>query len=146
MLYKILCFVPGDHSTMLVNIDEQSWVAELKNKIKEMAPATLNGIDAHRLTLYRVEVDRTYDMQQCIDEFKRLSGNLNECTKLNDVEKELSVFFGESPPEGKKYYILVQLPEGKSIHCGGIVLMADVAVQMQPTTSENDRSNRKSPF
>jgi len=118
MPYKISCFVPGENSIFVVNIAEDSWVADLKNEIKEKKPARLGNIDANYLTLYRVEVDKLMIV-------KSAPTNIDECTKLDNAEQFLSDFFGKSPPEGKKYYILVQVPKGKSIHCGGIVLMTD---------------------
>ena len=124
MPYKIPCFIDGDSSIFPVNINGKSWVGDLKDKIKEKNPNTLGGIDARRLTLYRVEVDKHKVIRSAptnVDEFKELS-----------AEQKLSGVWGKSPPKGKKYYILVKLPKGKSIHCGGVVLMADVVVQMQP--------------
>jgi len=121
---RIACFVPGNLSIFPVDIDEQRWVADLKKGIRNEKPNRFNNVDADELTLYRVEVDKHCDEQKRIDELERLFRNLNGRTKL-DLEQVLSELFGESPPEGKKYYILVQLPEGKSIHCGSVVLMAD---------------------
>ena len=114
---RIVCFVPGDRSTFPVDIEEHRWVADLKDKIKEKNPES--NIAAHHLTLYRVEVDTPCDEQKRIDELEQLSRNLDGRTKL-DSEQVLSGLFGESPPQGKKYYVLVQVPEGKSIHCGGL--------------------------
>ena len=54
---------------------------------------------------------------------------MNECLELEDEERQLSEVFGESPPQGKKYYILVQVPKGESIHsraCGAVALMVDI--------------------
>jgi len=59
----------------------------------------------------------------CISELNRLSQHLDECTELDERHK-LSAVFGRSPP-GKEYYIIVQIPEGRSVYCGGVVLMAD---------------------
>jgi len=125
MPYKIPCFIDGDSSIFPVNINGKSWVGDLKDKIKEQTPNTLRGIDACRLTLYRVEVDKH-------EVITSAPTNVGEFKELNDAEQKLSEIWGKSPPKGKKYYILVKLPEGKSIHCGGVVLMADVVVQMQP--------------
>jgi len=132
MPYQLPCFKPGDSSTFSVIIDERRWVDELKDKIKEKRLAALGNIATVHLTLYRVEVDEAYNKQERIDELERLFQNLSECTEL-DEEQQLAEFFDQSPLKGKKYYILVQVPEGKSIHCGGVVLMANVVVQMQPS-------------
>jgi hypothetical protein len=45
-----------------------------------------------------------------INQLKRLSQNLNECTELNE-QQQLSENFGENL-QGKKYYTLVRFPEG----------------------------------
>jgi len=116
---RIACFVPGNLSIFAVDIDEQRWVADLKEGIRNKKPNKFNNVDADELTLYRVEVDTPCDEQKRIDELEQLSRNLNGRTKL-DSEQVLSGLFGESPPQGKKYYVLVQVPEGKSIHCGGL--------------------------
>jgi len=131
---RIICFVPGDHSTFPVDIEEHRWVADLKKEIIKENPAMFGNIDAHHLALYRVEVDEGYNKQERINELERLFQHLNECTEL-DEEQQLAEIFDESPVKGKKYYILVQVPEGKSIHCGGVVLIADVVVQMQPSNN-----------
>jgi len=132
MPYQLPCFKSGDSSTFSVIIDEWSWVDALKDRIKEKR--ALGNIATVHLTLYRVEVDEGYNKQERINELERLFQHLNECTEL-DEEQQLAKIFDESPVEGKKYYILVQVPEGKSIYCGGVVLIADVVVQMQPSNN-----------
>jgi len=120
------CFLVGGNNAFSLVIDQTETVDYLKKEIKKENPAELKDVDAATLTLYRVEVD-AYDKQKQkrINEFKRLSQNLNECMELDD-EQQLSECFGENLPQGKRYYIIVQPPEGESIYCGGVVLIADV--------------------
>ena len=62
--------------------------------------------------------------------------NLNECTKLDDEEQQLSEIFGESPPQGKKYYTLVKkLPFPRVSPCiveAFVVFMADAVRETLP--------------
>ena len=116
--------LPGYATTFPVDINETELVGDLKKKIKAETTFALANVDAFTLTLYQAALDISYDKKQRINELERLSRNLNECTKLDDVERQLLEVFGEIP-QGKKYYTLVQAPEGKSIYCRGIVLMAD---------------------
>ena len=115
MVYTLWCLVLGDKTTFSVKVDGTQTVDELKEAIKNQALHKFENVDAYELTLYRVEGDQSCTWQERIDEFERLSQNLNEGTKLGDVEQQLSEIFGESPPKGKKYYILVVPPQCKSI-------------------------------
>jgi len=121
MPYKISCFIPGDHSTFPVNIDETEFVDDLKGKIKAQKPEGLATVDADTLTLYQATLDESYDEEKRINELKQLSQHLNECTELDEVQL-VSVYFDKIPP-GKVYYTLVQVPDGKSIYCGGVALL-----------------------
>ena len=114
MPYKIPCWLPGDHSTFLVDIEEHSLVDDLKDKIKEKNLELLGNIDARFLTLYRAEVKQPYEKQKRIDELKRSFQNLKECKEL-DEEEQLSGYFAKSPPVGRKHYIIVVPPQRKSI-------------------------------
>ena len=120
MPYNIFCFIPGDHSTFPVSIDETELVGNLKKEIKAENMETLAHLG---FKLYQAALDESYNKMMCISELNRLSQHLDECTELNARHK-LSAVFGRRPP-GKEYYIIVQIPKGKSIYCGGVVLMAD---------------------
>ena len=73
MSHPYWCFLAGDSSLFPVKFDDETaTVGELKDKIKEKKPATLGHIDANHLTLYRVEVDESYDEQRRIDELERV--------------------------------------------------------------------------
>jgi len=124
MKYDIFCFKPGDHSTFTVNINENGLVDHLKDKIKARKHPELKHVAADKLKLYRVEVDEWYDKKMRISELERLSQNLNECLELEDELQKMSALF-KSPPQGKNYFTLVQVPKGKSIYCGAVVLKAD---------------------
>jgi hypothetical protein len=113
MSNTIWCFIIGDHKIFEVTFDPAGSVDGLKDRIKAKKSGDLKDIDADNLILYRAEVDDSIDKQKKtrIVELKRLSENLSECLELDDEKKLLSKYLGE----GKKYYTLVQLPEGKSI-------------------------------
>ena len=117
MLHTLSCIVIGETTAFPVDIDETQTVGELKDAIKEKKQVALKAIDANKLTLYRAIVNESdYKQKQTrINELKRLSQNLNECTKLDNKEQQFSGFFGESPSQGKKCYTLVQIPIGQSI-------------------------------
>ena len=103
----------------------------LKKEIRK-APE-LNARITNSLTLYRVAVDQSQDKKLRMSELMRLSENLEECTELDEMQ-QVSTIFGESPPAGKIYVVLVQITEGESIYCGGVVVMANVAkaILVQP--------------
>jgi len=100
-------------------------VGNLRDKIKAKKSNELKHVDVDNLSLYQVEVDGSCDKKMHISKLEQLSQTLNECLELEDKEQQLSEVFGKSPPQGKKYYTLVQVSKGKSIYCRGIVLMAD---------------------
>jgi len=95
-----------------VTIDEtRTWwtVTHLKHAIKVKLPNALATVAADTLTLYRVAINESYDHATRMNELTRLCHNLRECREL-DEKQQLSIFFGESPPPGKWYIILVILP------------------------------------
>ncbi len=112
---SIWCFVIGDNQNFEVVIDPAEPVDGLKTQIKKEKLGGLKDIVAAGLTLYRAKVKDSIarQRQECIDELKRLSQNLNECMEL-DEEQRLSEIFGNNLP-GEKYYVLVQLPNGDPI-------------------------------
>jgi len=116
MEYTIDCIVLGERTIFQVNINEALSVYKLKRGIKNETPIKFNNVDADQLTLYRVEVGKSQEKRKRIDELERSYRNLDGgCKELDDEEQRLSELFGVSPPEGKKYYILVVLPQSKSI-------------------------------
>jgi len=124
MSFAIWCFLIGESNIFKVKIDPTDDVADLTQKIKGQKQA-LKEIDADHLTLYLVTVDASLTKEPRRNELNRLSKNLPEDTEL-DADDVLSADIYNSPPEGKKYIILVRSPEGESIYYGGVVLMADV--------------------
>jgi len=112
---SIWCFIIGDNQTFQVRIDPAGSVDDLKTQIKKRNQVGLKDIDADRLTLYQAELKGSIARvrQDRIDELKRLSQNLNECTFLDELQ-QLSDFFGENSEE-KQCYAIVQLPKGEPI-------------------------------
>jgi len=43
-----------------------------------------------------------------------------------DAEVQVMEYLNGTPPPEKKYYIIVQIPKGKSVYCGGVVLVVEV--------------------
>lgn len=124
MSVTICCFLVGGLNLFHVDIDPTKTVSDLKDKIKEKTTSTLDTVPPHDLTLYRLEVDRSSDELNRINQLDQLTKNLNMGNAL-DLEKQLSEIWSEPPP-GKSYYIVVQAPKGKFIYCAGVVLVADV--------------------
>ena len=93
---------------------------ELKHKIKEKL-ATLGHIDAAHLTLYRVEID-TSD-ENYISILNYLS--LDKLDKLTNPLQRLSGIFAGGPAE-TTIQIYVVAPQGESIYCEDVALMADI--------------------
>ena len=108
----------------------------LKKEIRK-APE-LNARAADSLTLYRIAIDQSHDKKLRMSELTRLSENLEECTELDEWQ-QISTSFGERPPAGKIYVVLVQTPEGESIYCGGVVLMANVAKTARCSTPQSSK-------
>jgi hypothetical protein len=114
MRYKIFCFLPGDSAVFPVKISETRTVAELKKRIKKETHR-LAAVDAHEVTLYRVDIDAS-DMKKAIDEAETIfqglstSGNVE---LLNPVDELKGVF--KTGFAGRTIHILVQPPRGKSI-------------------------------
>ena len=98
---------------------------QLKDAIKEKKKQTLANVKADTLILYRVTIDPTLDNDQQETTLTQLSENLGEHNKLINTSY-LSAIFDIAPPDRKTWLTLVQFPQGESIYCGGIVLMADV--------------------
>jgi len=125
MSFTISCFLVGDLDIFGVAIDGTMAVGQLKLKIKEQKQA-LKDIDANQLTLHQGTIDISLGSEAFKHELNRLSENSHECTPLDHTIEVLSANIYENPPAGKMYIILVRTPEGESIYCGGVVLMADV--------------------
>jgi len=116
MEYTTDCVVLSERTIFQVDINEALSVYKLKRGIKNETPIKFNNVDADELTLYRVEVGKSQEKRKRIDELERSYRNLDGgCKELDDEEQRLSEIFGVGPPEGKKYYILVVLPQSKSM-------------------------------
>ena len=137
MSSTLLCFIPGGKSVFSVEIDKTKIVDQLKDAIKKKKTQTLANVEADDLILYRVAIDSNLDNKRRKTTLMHLSENLAQHEELSDTS-HLSTIFDVSPPDGKSWLTLVQIPQGESIYCGGVVLMADVAnadATTQPTTA-----------
>ena len=114
---RLLCFISG-FNVFPVNTDEGSIVAELKEKIMEKNTKTLVDIDAHMLTLYRGEVDGSLSLRERMDALNLLSQRSSACIRL--VEDDVTTYFSQRPLEPREYYVIVVIPEGELIYCGGV--------------------------
>ena len=56
-----------------------------------------------------------------MEALERLCKEKEKESKALDEDRELSEYFGESPPDGRKHYIIVQIPRRESIYCRGVV-------------------------
>jgi len=134
MSYTFLCFLIGGRATFPVDIEQTKLVGHLKEEIKKKIPNQLNHIDPEHLTLYQVEVDASHKPTY-LRQLDEISKTLDPLSELNDAKK-LSAVFPEGPLE-MKIQILVQPPEGESIYCGGVILMADVVNTPEHTQMTN---------
>ena len=110
----IFCTIVGRNSVFSVDIRTSRTVGDLKDEIKEKKAITLVNYEADALTLYRGAIEETPNKEERDERLSRLSQILNQCTFL-DAEDLLSKHFGDGPPEGLKYYVIVVIPEGESI-------------------------------
>jgi len=99
----------NEHTPFPVDLVETATVHQLK-EIKANNQ-DLKNLVTHYLTLYRVEVDESCacGKKKRINELKRLSQHVSECTGL-DKQQELLVYFDGAPSPGKKHYVLVYAP------------------------------------
>jgi len=115
MSYKIFCILPGGRPAFPVNIKQTETVGDLKKAIRGEADNELDGIDAHALSLYHINVG-ALDMQKAIveveDIFQGLSTSENRW--LNPITT-LESIFGASGPPRDKISILVLVPGGESM-------------------------------
>ena len=117
--YKILCFIPGDNNPFSVDIEKTWDVHHLKRLIKEEMSPALNHLPANSLKLYRVLIDFSSNMEQRIKVLNDLY--LDKDRAELAAKEELSKYFGENPPEGLRYYVIVQIPKREPIYCRGVV-------------------------
>jgi hypothetical protein len=117
MSYELFCAIIGDKDGFPVKFDGTQTVGSLKDAIKAKAAQTLASVDAHALTLYKVNIDISN---------KKISARVKEqiCQSSIDFDREqkldpvddLSDYWGESDlPKKKTIHILVELPAGESI-------------------------------
>src|SRR5258706_2514548 len=115
MSYTIFCFIPGSESTFSIHIEETKIVDDLKVAIKERMALKFKDFESANLRLHQAEINGNLNQKQRIAQPEQESQNLNGDMVL-DEEVPLARYFGVGPPEGRKYYIIVVLPEGESNH------------------------------
>ena len=125
LMPSIYCSLVGEDEVFLVDIDESQTLDHLKEAIRAKRKRVPGVFDAHDLTLYQGVLDESHSPGMRLLEIKRLSENLHTCPKLDPFGQPSTM--SQSPPTGKLYIILIQIPQCESIYCEGVVLMADVA-------------------
>ena len=110
---EVSCFIPGNENTFTVDVEMTGKVHSLKKRIKHEKPITFTDVEADHLVLYQVTIEEDLDKEQCIEKLEKLSQN-KECRWL-DERIQSSIYFGESPPSGMEYYIIVEKRKGESI-------------------------------
>ena len=125
MSSELFCFIPGG-KVFSVDADMTRSVSYLKDAIKKKKTQTLANVEADDLILYRVAIDRSLDNQQQETTLTQLSENFGQHEELINTS-HLSAIFDMTLPDGKTWLTLVQIPQGESIYCGGVVLMAGAA-------------------
>jgi len=111
MSSDIWCFLVGDVNIFPVPYEAVT-VGRLKDKIKEKTQA-LKDVGAHHLTLYRVEVNNSYNEPNLVNYLNQLAQTLDMGNPL-DPRTPLSEIWIEAP-QGNSYYIVIQAPESESI-------------------------------
>src|SRR5260370_23096058 len=128
----IFCIVDGDEFTFSVIFDATKRVDHLKKAIKAENPE-LDGIAAHKLKLYKIDVDGLdqANRKKLIEEAKQKNPEL-----LHTLQKISTVFHVLDPPTDK-IYIFVIPPEGESIldssACSVVAHRRRAAASAQPT-------------
>ena len=127
MSYTLVCIIIGESTAFPVKIDETQTVGELKKFIKKETEPDLDGVAAHRLTLYKVNIDMS-DKAKFTKEVQDISQDLSKTEKeLFNPSEELSHVFKSPDPLKGNIHILIQLP-GESIDpkVGGAVAEVNV--------------------
>ena len=116
MQYTLNCLVLGGVTPFEVEIDGSRTVHQLKREIKNRKENDLNGIDAVRLTLYKVDIDISDE-----DKLKSMKHDVSKPGYVFNPKIELgetfkvSRYFEQISEENPHLHILVELPRGKSI-------------------------------
>ena len=117
--FEISCFIPGAKNTFTVDVEKSRGVTLLKDKLKEKKPQTFADVEADHLQLYQVIINDDLDKKPRMEELERLYKEKEKEGKQLDERRMLSKYFGESPPEGFKFYVIIEIPRGESIfYCG----------------------------
>ena len=114
--YKISCFIPGNKNTFTVDVEktQDQDIHHLKKLIKaDMVPA-LNHVTANFINLYQVTIDKALDKRQRTERLETLYKDKQ--INFLDEDAKLSENFDKSPPDGQRYCVIVEIPEGESIY------------------------------
>jgi hypothetical protein len=125
---SVWCWLVGIGDIFHVEISLDKTVDHLKREIKKERSMKLKDVDATDLNLYRVETDDAIETSSTRQQYAVYLNELFQKSNQNDplhARHQLSGIFN-NPPQGKSYFAFVQPPEGESIICGGVVLMADI--------------------
>lgn len=105
--YTIFCAIQHEWTPFPIKVPKDSTVGDLKKAIKSETMATFPSLDAHTLTLYRVDVNpEGYTEQELPDALVKAKpkDSLSPLSGLGDL------YPSDSPPPKKTIHILVQPP------------------------------------
>lgn len=102
--YTIFCAIQHEWPPFSVHIEKSLTVDDLKKAIKAENPNAFASTDAHRLTLYQVDVGGSTRQER--------QENLAQATLTEDLDpfSKLNKLYPSPPPEDT-IHILIQLPE-----------------------------------
>ena len=111
----LFCAIISENSLIPIKFNGTQTVGELKDVIKAKAAQTLALVDAHTLTLYKVNIDIS-NKETSPGVMKQISQSSIKVDRQElDPVDNLSEYWGESDlPKRKTIHILVQMPRGES--------------------------------
>ena len=109
----LFCAIISEDTLLPIKFNGTQTVAELKDVIKAKAAQTLASVDAHTLTLYKVNIDIS-NKETSSGVKKQISQSSIEVDRQElDPEDDLSEYWGESDLSKKKT-IHILVPRGES--------------------------------
>jgi len=134
MPYELCCVILGRDHAFTVKVKKTHTVCELKKIIKTVNLQTLANVDVVVLMLYKINIDvsNTAVYNGIMLKISQHVHNFGNKEQLYPFHMILKYFQGNL---GEKIEVLVEIPPGELIYCGGIVLMADGVdpqIQTQP--------------
>jgi Crinkler effector protein N-terminal domain len=137
MQYRFLCIVIGEKTEFSVKVDDADLVDELKDAIKKKVEHALGAFDAHALTLYKVEINRS-NAEEYIKNLQEASQNPSSNPRLDPAD-ELKVHYASSPPP-QMLHILVELPRSE-LRTGAKLAVLVVLMSPEHTDEQADDSS-----